>query len=130
MLIMEKNRGPFAEWLEKEYIKRQADLGERLSLEEFAIYVGISKSLLSQYMNGSKQPGARSLARIASVLGPEAYDALGLPRPPQDELDLRYILDAVDDMTEEELRVVQGIIERAEKRKRAAAGAGRGAKAA
>lgn len=80
MCLMVSKAG-FGAWLEKKFLEYQTNLGHRVALDEFAQYLQISQSLLSQYLSGDKRPGIRSLSKLEKRLGVEVYDALGLPRP-------------------------------------------------
>jgi transcriptional regulator with XRE-family HTH domain len=70
----------FWEWMNKQYIIWRGE--ERGTISEFAEYIGVRQSVMSKWMsrNGAA-PSASSLAKIASKLGLEVYDVLGLPRP-------------------------------------------------
>jgi transcriptional regulator with XRE-family HTH domain len=51
-------------------------------LENFSVYLGVSRSTLSKYMNGESQPGGKEFIElIADKLGPEIYDLMDMPRP-------------------------------------------------
>lgn len=71
----------FAELLETKYLEWQHVQGKRKTIEEFAIYIGVSRPLLNMWMNGNRKPGKESLKLLSTVLGNEVYDALGYPRP-------------------------------------------------
>ena len=71
----------FNTWLEQQYLHWEASTGHRQSLQNFANYLGISNSLLSHYLSGSRKPAAKFLEKIADKLGDEAYDVLERPRP-------------------------------------------------
>lgn len=73
--------------------------GEKKTIQEFAEYLGIKQSILSHYMNEiRKKPSLENIRQIASKLGFEVYDVLGLPRPDED---LAYITQHWDDVSEE-----------------------------
>ena len=46
----------------------------------FARWLGVPDTSLSQWLNGVREPTDRNCHKIASKLGPEIYDILGLPR--------------------------------------------------
>ena len=71
----------FSEWINKKFVEWQAKEGRRKTIEEFAIYLGISRPLLNMWMNGNKKPGKANIDLLAEVFGNDVYDALGLPRP-------------------------------------------------
>lgn len=71
----------FASWLEKTFLKWQAENGKRASLLEFADYIGYSRPLISMWLAGKRLPGEDGIKRLAELFGEEVYDALDLPRP-------------------------------------------------
>lgn len=71
----------FPEFLTKKYLDWQATIGERKTLDEFAIYLGISRPLLSMWLNGTRRPGIKNIELLAELFGVDVYDALDLPRP-------------------------------------------------
>lgn len=71
----------FAQFMNKKYVEWQAELGKRKTLEEFAAYIGVSRPLLSMWMNGTHKPGHENSKILIEIFGIETYDALELPRP-------------------------------------------------
>ena len=71
----------FNQWLEQQYLDWEHQSGRRKTLQQFADYLGISSSLLSHYLSGSREPAAENLDKIADKLGDEVYDVLERPRP-------------------------------------------------
>ncbi|MCC7017884.1 MAG: helix-turn-helix transcriptional regulator [Rhodospirillales bacterium] len=71
----------FPEFIEKKYLEWQNREGKRKSIEEFAMYIGVSQSALSLWMGGKRTPSAQTVHLLAEIFGNEVYDALGLPRP-------------------------------------------------
>ena len=71
----------FNQWLEQQYLDWEHQSGRRKTLQQFADYLGISSSLLSHYLSGSREPAQENLDKIADKLGDKAYDALERPRP-------------------------------------------------
>lgn len=71
----------FNQWLEQQYLDWEHQSGHRKTLQQFADYLGISSSLLSHYLSGSREPAQVNLDKIADKLGDEAYDVLERPRP-------------------------------------------------
>ena len=70
----------FSEWLNQKYIDWRGE--SRGTISEFAEFVGVRQPVMSSWMKrGGKAPGASSLAKIASKLGLEVYEVLGLPSP-------------------------------------------------
>ena len=71
----------FNQWLEQQYLDWEHLSGHRKTPQQFADYLGISSSLLSHYLSGSREPAQDNLDKIAEKLGDEAYDVLDRPRP-------------------------------------------------
>ena len=76
---MKMNKLP--DFLTKKYLAWQAGLGQRKTLEDFADYLGVSRPLLSFWMNGKRVPNDENLENISLRLGNEIYDVIELPRP-------------------------------------------------
>jgi len=74
----------FADFINKKYVEWQAQNGKRKTLEEFSAYLGISRPLLSMWMNGVHRPGNENMKLLVEIFGLEVYDALDLPRPDPD----------------------------------------------
>ncbi len=72
---------PFPDFLERQYLKWQHEQGKRKTLDDFAIFLGISRPLLSMWMNGARRPGTENIDLLVKIFGLETYDALELPRP-------------------------------------------------
>jgi len=68
-------------WLQSQFLEWQMQEGELKKLIEFAEYLGVSQSNLSRWINGQANPTGGNVAVLASRLGLEIYDILGLPRP-------------------------------------------------
>jgi transcriptional regulator with XRE-family HTH domain len=75
------HRHPFGAFLERKYLEWQIEIGERKSQADFARLMGVSRASLTMWMNGTHQPDLESAKKIASLLGPEVFDMLGIPRP-------------------------------------------------
>jgi len=71
----------FPEHLEKKFLEWQSNQGKRKTIEEFAVYIGVSRPLLNMWMNGNRKPGKESLKLLSQTLGNEVYDVLGYARP-------------------------------------------------
>lgn len=69
------------EYLTKRYLAWQADEGERKTLEDYANYLGVNRSLLSYWMNGSRVPSDENVKKLALKLGNDIYDILKIDRP-------------------------------------------------
>jgi len=71
----------FKDWLNQKFIEWEKAQGRRQSYYAFAHYLEVSQSGLAEWMTGSNVPGGEDLPNLATRLGPEVYDVLGLPRP-------------------------------------------------
>lgn len=71
------------EFLTQSFLVWQAEEGERKTLEDFADYLGVNRSLLSYWMNGKRIPNDDACEKISAKLGNEIYDVLEKPRPNQ-----------------------------------------------
>lgn len=70
-----------AEWLERRYLAWQQASGGRRTVGEFAAYLGVKQSRLSNWMAGTRTPKGDAVELLAQKLGGEIYDILGvLPR--------------------------------------------------
>ncbi len=69
------------EFLTKNFLGWQAAEGERKTLEDFADYLDVNRSLLSYWMNGKRTPNRSACEKISAKLGNEIYDIVGIPRP-------------------------------------------------
>jgi transcriptional regulator with XRE-family HTH domain len=56
-------------------------IGAKKTLEDFADYLGISRPLLSFWINGKRVPNEENIEKISLRFGNEIYDVLDLPRP-------------------------------------------------
>lgn len=71
----------FPEYLEKKYLEWQNSLGRRKTVEEFAAWLGVSRPLMTMWLNGKRRPGVENLKLLSAVFGNEIYDILGIERP-------------------------------------------------
>jgi len=81
----------FPQLLEKSLIEwriRQTRKRQPTSLNAFAIYLEFSRPIVSQWLNGDRRPthenSERLIPKMIELIGDEAYDAFGLPRPNPD----------------------------------------------
>jgi transcriptional regulator with XRE-family HTH domain len=88
----------FPQFIEQKFLEWQNAEGKRKTLDEFAEYLGVKRSVLSNWLTGRRNPGAESLRQLSAKLGFEVYDVLGLPRP---DPDLAYISQHWDLVSEE-----------------------------
>lgn len=73
-------RHPFSQFLERKYLEWQLEIG-RKSQAEFANLLGVKRSSVTMWMNGTHVPDMESAKKLSVVLGPEVFDILGLPHP-------------------------------------------------
>lgn len=69
------------EYLTQKFLDWQAAEGERKTLEDFADFLDVNRSLLSYWMNGSRIPSEKNVDKIAVKFGNDIYEILDLPRP-------------------------------------------------
>lgn len=50
-------------------------------MADFARFLGVESTTLSNWVNGGRRPTGKYILLLASKLGPEIYDVLGMPRP-------------------------------------------------
>lgn len=66
----------FKEFITRKYWQWQLDTGQKKTVEEFGKLFGISKQLMSAWMNGGRHPGAKHKKTIIEMYGDEAAEAL------------------------------------------------------
>lgn len=74
------SRHPFTVLLERKFLEWQLEVG-RKSQSDFADLLGVKRTSLTMWMNGTHLPDMESAKKISNVLGPEIFDLLDLPRP-------------------------------------------------
>ena len=84
-----------------------------VSLTEFANWVGISNSAMSQYMNQSRTPTGEMVGRLADKLGNPIMLALGRPPVIPDDKMLRFVARYWDLLDKEEQAEIMQIVHRA-----------------
>lgn len=103
--ILEK---ALAEWRKQQTLKR-----ERISIEEFASFLGYSQPTVNLWLNKDRKIGESALSKmapkIAELLGNEIYKILELPMP---EENLVYIENNWEKLSLEEKREIKKMIER------------------
>jgi transcriptional regulator with XRE-family HTH domain len=72
---------PLSKWLDKKYLEWQIKEEESKNVTEFADFLNVNRSLLSYWMNGSREPSEENIIKIAFKLGFEVYDVLKKKRP-------------------------------------------------
>lgn len=66
--------------------------GKWVSFADMAKKIGFKQSTFSTWVNDSKVPAdLRSIDKLASAIGPEVWDILGLPRPMPGEKRIKLI---------------------------------------
>ncbi len=83
---------PLSEWFEKALIRYQFEIGERVSLDQFADYLGISQGYLSQLMNGARKGMGRATAIVIcqKLNDYSLLDILGYARPQPEEIPVPF----------------------------------------
>lgn len=79
--VIKMSQMTFPEYLEEQFVEWQRTQGKRKTIEDFAIYLGVSRPLLNMWLNGNRKPGVNSLKLLSTKLGMKIYDVLELPRP-------------------------------------------------
>jgi Helix-turn-helix. len=64
-----------SEFLTRKFIEWQHKTGQRKTVEDFASYIGVERSLLSKWLNGRQTPGPESKRLIIERYGIEAIEA-------------------------------------------------------
>ncbi len=82
------NNDAFKDWLFlkfQEYQRKNKGGQKRLpSIGDFAEYVGISRSLMSQLIRGKRPATKKTADLLAPILGDKVYTVSGLPIPDSD----------------------------------------------
>ncbi len=76
-----KKENDLAKYLESQFLSWQAQMGRRATVGEYAEYLEMGRTQLSQYMNGQTLPKEEVTARLAKKVGYEIYDVLNYERP-------------------------------------------------
>lgn len=107
-MIMIPTEMDFPKYLELKFLEWQQREGKRRTIADFSMYLGVSQSVVSMWMNGSRTPNQPSIELLSRVFGLEIYDSLGLPRP---DADLHYVQSVWDELPGELRRAVREQIE-------------------
>jgi hypothetical protein len=101
------------EWIEKKYLEwRGNSYGHDRTQEDFADYIGVSQSLMNQWMRPkkgkkTKKPTAqKTISRLVAKYGNEVYEVLGIP-PPDDaeyQANLAAVPPEYKDLFEQDLK--------------------------
>src|SRR5690242_21799823 len=76
----------FAQYLEKKYVDWQKENERRMTLGEFASYLGFKQSTVTMWMNGNRTPDGENLRKLSLVLGVEVYEMAGEEIHPDEDL--------------------------------------------
>lgn len=75
------DQSSFSKLLLKYFLNWQAEQEKRASLDDFASLLGYSRPTISMWLNGTRTPGLDAIDHLASIIGVEVYDSLGMARP-------------------------------------------------
>lgn len=84
------------DFLNKKLLEWQFKENKRKTLDEFASYLGVKRSLLSMWMNGARHPGPEYRKRLIEMFGDEAAEALN------EDPDLHAIIENWEFLTPEQ----------------------------
>ena len=71
----------FQEWLEQKYADWEKTQPSRQSYYNFARYLDVAHTVLTQWVSGVSRPAGDDLAKLAAKLGNEIYSILGVSSP-------------------------------------------------
>ena len=112
-------QNPVAKYLERAFLKWQADTGVRKSQRDFADHIGIGHATLGKLMRGEvavPEPG--TIRRIAAVCGPGLYEMFG-EELPDEKLD--FVTENWEYLDDSEVERIHKLVQRAVARRRATA---------
>jgi transcriptional regulator with XRE-family HTH domain len=66
---------------ERLFVEFQAKQGHRVTLDDFAKYIGCSRPLVSFWLAGTRRPGPKYIRRLALLFGPKIYETFEEPSP-------------------------------------------------
>ena len=99
---MDKKELPSMEnFLNDEYVKFVTKKGRVTSAAEFAKWLGVPNTSLSQWMNGIREPVGNNVFKLANKLGPIVYDILGQPRRVPEGENAQQMFDVYQKLGEE-----------------------------
>jgi hypothetical protein len=91
----------FGDWLYKKYINwllvQESSPKKKKTMADFADFLGISRPLCSQYIHNVRKPSKRVIYNLASVLGSDVFDILGMKQP---EPEVFEVLEKWDKLSE------------------------------
>jgi hypothetical protein len=97
----------FSDWITNKYVEWRGNaIGNERTITDFAEMVGVSQSLMTQWMRpGGKKPrNQTTVTKLVSFFGAEVYDVLDLPRPEQHLIDYQRMTSGLSDAERELLR--------------------------
>lgn len=71
----------FSQWLTLKFLEYQTAQKRRVTVGEFAKYIGVNQVTLGRWMSGIRTPDREYVTLLTDKFGDEVYDALELPRP-------------------------------------------------
>lgn len=106
-------KGAVGNWLEEQFLAWQHGLKKKQTMTAFADYLGVGRDTLNKWVSGARLPTGESVDMLASKLGPEIYDLLGIPRP--DPL-LKIVIEKWGQLPDEVRTEIAEFVQRAEAR--------------
>ena len=100
----------FSDWLNECFLDWEKQQGKRQTVSAFARYLGVPQSSLSSWMAGAYIPSGENLLLLATKLGVEIYDTLGILRPSIADPDLLYIASVWDKLPQADRKVLVATI--------------------
>jgi hypothetical protein len=98
---MVANKENIKSWLNQKYIDwRNKQNNRRAGITQFAEYLGLSRSDMSNYIYRGSIPTRENMETIASVLGNEFYRVCGV-EPPLDPLQ-RFVVDSMEKLADDQ----------------------------
>lgn len=74
-----------ASWLTDKFREWEKSTGRRQNVTSFARYLGVKQPSLTRWMSGDNPPDYGNAQKLASKLGYEIYDILGMVRPDSED---------------------------------------------
>ncbi len=71
----------YQEWLDQKYAEWERTQAGRQTYYNFARYLDVNHTDLTQWISGTARPAGDDLAKLAGKLGDEIYDLLGVANP-------------------------------------------------
>ena len=105
------------EFVNRKYIEFVNRKGRMASASEFARWLGVTNTNLSQWMSGNRKPTGVNVHRLAAKLGPVVYDLVGEPRRMPDDPGFQQVAAAYFEADDQARAEVARILEEAKARK-------------